>query len=147
MNTISDATFASYDLHPCRVCNSPRKIYTTLSHLRCHQNIHTPPAHPANTSNSHLVYDTFQTSPLLPNHWPHSLEWLSTPKLVPPPFHEFLAKMLWQNQTVSALNIWQPNEAIGAATAMIVCQTKPENMFLIETLCFWAYQNSTLCIF
>jgi hypothetical protein len=30
---------------------------------------------------------------------------------------------------------------------MIVCQTKPENMFSIETLCFWAYQNSTLCIF
>jgi hypothetical protein len=55
--------------------------------------------------------------------------------------------MLWQNQAVSALNIWQPNEAIGAATAMIVCQTKPENMFLIETLCFWAYRKSTLCIF
>ena len=31
---------------------------------------------------------------------------------------------------------------IGAATTVIVCQTKPENMFLIETLCFWAYQNS-----
>jgi hypothetical protein len=25
---------------------------------------------------------------------------------------------------------------------MIICQTKPENLFSIETLCFWAYQNS-----
>ncbi len=32
--------------------------------------------------------------------------------------------------------------AIGAATTVIVCQTKPESMFLLETLCFWAYQNS-----
>jgi hypothetical protein len=31
---------------------------------------------------------------------------------------------------------------IGAATTMIICQTKPENLFSIETLCFWAYQNS-----
>jgi hypothetical protein len=31
MNTISDAAFTSYDLHPCQVCNNPQKIYMTLS--------------------------------------------------------------------------------------------------------------------
>jgi hypothetical protein len=43
--------------------------------------------HPDNKSaDSHLVHNTFQTLPVLPNHWRHSLEWLSTLKLVPPPF-------------------------------------------------------------
>ncbi len=93
-----------------------------------------------------------------------------------------LAKMLWQNQTVGALNIWKPIEAclwhfcpffnkltmqcyqpgkshpllfgnyfchsnhwccnLQPQWSMIICQTKPENLFSIETLCFWAYQNS-----
>jgi len=88
MNAISDDTFAMYDLHPCRTCNSPRKIYCTLGHLRRHQNIHTPPARPDNKSNSQLIHDTFQTLPLLPNHWPRSLQWLNTHELEPPPFHE-----------------------------------------------------------
>jgi hypothetical protein len=29
MNTISDATFTSYDLHPYQVCNSPKKKHDT----------------------------------------------------------------------------------------------------------------------
>ena len=88
MNAISDDTFAMYDLHPCQTCNSPRKIYCTLGHLRRHQNIHTPPARPDNKSNSQLIHDTFQTLPLLPNHWPRSLQWLNTHELEPPPFRE-----------------------------------------------------------
>jgi hypothetical protein len=70
MNAISDDNFASYDLHPCRTCNSPQKIYTALGHLQRHQNIHTPSVHPDNKSNSQLIHNTFQMSPLLPNHWP-----------------------------------------------------------------------------
>jgi hypothetical protein len=35
-----------------------------------------------------LIHDTFQMSPLLPNHWPHSLQWLNTHELEPPPFRE-----------------------------------------------------------
>jgi hypothetical protein len=135
--------------------------------------------HPDNKSNSQVVHaDTFQALPLLPNHWPHSLEWLRTLKLVPPPFHEsswqkcsgktkqlvlstygnllklacdtsapFLTSQQCNasslgNLGLSFLETTFVIPTIGAATTMIICQTKPENLFSIETLCFWAYQNS-----
>jgi hypothetical protein len=123
--------------------------------------------HPDNKSNSQVVHaDTFQALPLLPNCWPHSLEWwLSTLKLVPPPFHETswqkcsdktkqlvlstygnLLKLACDtsapfstsqqynasslgNLVLSFLETTFDIPTIRAATTMIICQTKPENLF------------------
>jgi len=79
LSSLPPSFFTATGLHPCLTCNDPQAVYVSKSNLDSHdKRIH---SHSRTKLNSDILHDLFPGS-----DWSHTLPWLATLDITPPPF-------------------------------------------------------------